>query len=294
MQKERLVIIDAPAILHRAWHALPKLTDKKGQVVNAVYGFTSVFLRLLREFQPTHIAACFDTAAPTFRHRVYKEYKATRLPQPQEFYDQIPLTKEVLRAFNIPVFEKDGYEADDFIGILSHKYHQTDSEIIIVTGDLDALQLVNKKTKIYFLKQGISEIKIYDLAPRQLIDFKALVGDPSDNIPGIEGIGKKTALDLIQKFGGLEAIYQCLETSGNKEIRVGIKKLLREQREKAFLSKKLVTILKEAPKDLTLEIKDWPGPDMEKIKEIFKRLDFQSLLKRLEKTEINPKQNKIF
>lgn len=306
MIKERFLIIDAPAILHRAWHALPKLTDKKGRVINAVYGFISFFLKLLREIKPIYLAACFDTAAPTFRHQLYKDYKATRVSQPQEFYDQIPLTKEILKAFNIPVFEKHGYEADDLIGILSRQNETRNLETIIVTGDLDTLQLVDNKNKVYFLKRGISEIKIYDenlvkeqygLTPKQLIDFKALKGDPSDNIPGVKGIGKKTAFELVQRFGSLEGIYQYLEKCSNidsKEIRPEVKKLLIEQKDQAFISKKLITILKEPPKDLTVEIKPWPGPNNEEVKEIFKQFGFKSLLERLKKVEINPKQSSIF
>jgi DNA polymerase-1 len=305
MKQDKFVIIDAPAILHRAWHALPKLTDRMGRVINAVYGFTSVFLKILRELQPTYLAACFDTAAPTFRHKIYKEYKATRKPQPQEFYDQIPLVKEALKAFNVPIFEKNGYEADDLIGVLS-QCKKENSETIIVTGDLDTLQLVDKKTKVYFLRQGISGVKIYDenlirqkygLEPYQLVDFKALRGDPSDNITGVKGIGKKTATELIQRFGSLEGIYQFLEnshTANSSEIKPGVKKLLIEQKEQAFLSKKLLTILKEKPKDLVVEIGVWPGPNLDEVEEIFKNLGFKSLLERLKKVEVNPRQETIF
>jgi len=307
MEKEKFIIIDTPAILHRAWHALPKLTDKTGRVVNAVYGFSSVFLKILREFRPTFIAACFDTPAPTFRHQVYKEYKATRLPQSKEFYDQIPLVKEVLQAFNVSVFEKEGYEADDLIGILVYKYQHLVPEIIIITGDLDALQLVNNRVKVYFLKQGISEVKIYDekevearygLSPQQLVDFKALRGDPSDNIPGVPGIGEKTAQDLIRRFGSLEAVYQhladCEQGARECEIKNNVRKLLNEEKERAILSKKLVTILKEAPKDFVFEVKSWSGPNIEKVEEVFNNFGFKSLLERFKKNEINPKQNTIF
>ncbi len=302
-KRKRLIIIDCNSIIHRAFHAIPPLATKKGELVNAVYGFTSVLLKLLRELQPVYIAACFDTAAPTFRHQAYKEYKANRVRQPQEFYDQIPLAKEVLQALNIPFFEKDGYEADDLIGILTKTYYRPEIEIVIVTGDLDTLQLVDQKTRVYFLHQGVSGVKIYDenqvksrynLGPQQLLDFKALVGDPSDNIPGIKGVGKKTALELIKRFGSLEAIYEYLEKDDVSEIKEGIKKLLIKQKESAFLSKQLVAIIKEPPQNLFLEIKIWPGPNSQKVMNTFKQLGFKSLAERFQKQKINPGQTKIF
>jgi DNA polymerase-1 len=291
MSDSKFIIIDGPAVLHRAWHALPKLTDPKGRVISAVYGFTSLLLKLLREYQPQYLAVAFDTPAPTFRHQVYKEYKATRVPQPQEFYDQFPIVKDILKTFGIKILEKEGFEADDLIGALVKKSSLNN---LIVTGDLDTLQLINQKTKVYFLRQGISEVKIYDqeavknrfgLSPEQLIDFKALRGDPSDNIPGARGIGEKTALALIQKFGSLENIYQHVN-----EIKESIRKLLIEQKEQIFLGKKLVTIKSDISEIDSLENYRLEKIDQEKIKQKFEELGFKSLIKRLEKNQ-NEKQN---
>lgn len=294
-QNQKFIIIDAPAILHRAWHALPRLTDPKGRPISAVYGFASLLLKLIREYQPEYIAAAFDTPAPTFRHQEYKEYKATRIPQPQEFYDQIPIAKELLQTLEIPILEKDGYEADDFIGTLTKISPFSN---LIVTGDLDTLQLVNQNTNVYFLKQGISEIKIYDqeaiekrykLKPEQLIDYKALRGDLSDNIPGVRGIGEKTALSLIQKFGSLEKVYENIE-----KLPPTIKKLLLEQKEEAFLSKKLVTIKSDLPIVNQMEKYKFKKINQEKVINYFQKLGFKSLIQRLEKDKSLTQQSKLF
>ena len=292
---KKFVIIDAPAVLHRAWHALPRLTDPRGRAISAVYGFASLLFKLLREYQPKYIATAFDTPAPTFRHQEYKEYKATRIPQPKEFYDQIPVTKELLKILEIPVLEKDGYEADDFIGTLTKI---SPASNLIVTGDLDTLQLINPNTAVYFLRQGISEIKVYDqkaveerygLKPEQLIDYKALRGDPSDNIPGVRGIGEKTALSLIQKFGSLEKIYENIE-----ELSATTKKLLLEQKEMAFLSKKLVTIKSDLDLVQELEKYQFKKINQEKVKEFLQKLGFKSLIQRLEKDTLKTQQRALF
>lgn len=299
----KFIIIDGPAVLHRAWHALPKLTDPNGRVISAVYGFVSLLLKLLREQKPGYVAVAFDTPAPTFRHQAYKEYKATRVAQPQEFYDQFPIIKNLLTTFGIKVLEKDGFEADDLIGALAKK---SSLDNLIVTGDLDTLQLVNPKTQVYFLRQGISEIKIYDqeavknrydLVPEQLIDFKALRGDPSDNIPGARGIGEKTALVLIQKFGNLEQIYQHLkdcEKGENCQIRDSVKRILLEQKEQIFLGKKLVTIKLDIEGVDQIEQYRLVKADYEKVKKMFEELGFQSLIKRLEKEGPEEKQRALF
>lgn len=302
----KLVLIDAQAVLHRAWHALPKLTDSQGRVVNALYGFSSLLLKLINEQKPDYLAVAFDTQAPTFRHQEYKEYKAGREKQPPEFYDQIPLTKTVVNAFDIPVFLKEGFEADDLIGaiIQSQKKKNPEIESLIVTGDLDLCQLVDLKTSIYYLRQGLSQIKIYDLKavkerfelePKQLIDFKALRGDPSDNIKGMEGIGPKTALNLIKNFKNLDNLYKHLEICFKNEKQCQIKQPLAERlwknREQVFRDKKLVTIEKNIP-GLDLEKVRRKNLDYEKIKKVFEKFGFKSLIKRLE--IFNPKKQKLF
>jgi len=286
-KKKRLIILDSNSIIHRAFYALPLLKTKKGELVNAVYGFFLVFFKAIKEFQPDYIAACFDFPAPTFRHKEYKEYKITRPPTPKDLALQIPKIKEILKAFNVPIFEKEGFEADDIIGTISERFQ---GEKIILSGDLDTLQLVDKNTKIYLLKTGVKNTILYDeklvgekyqgLKPEQIVDFKALKGDPSDNIPGVEGIGEKTAIDLIQKFNNLEGVYQNLE-----KIKPKLREMLIQQKEKAFFSKMLAKIKRDVPIDFNLEKCEWGKYQKEKIAQIFRELEFKTLIKRLE--EIN-------
>jgi DNA polymerase-1 len=293
--KKTFLIIDGNALVHRAFHALPPLSTKEGKLINAAYGFTSVLIKILKDLKPSYAAVAFDTAAPTFRHKEFKEYKAQRIKQPQEFYDQFPMVKEVLKAFNIPVFEKEGYEADDIIATVCRKNEETDKSIenIILTGDLDTLQLVDDKTKVLSFKKGISETILYDEAkikevfgmePKQTIDFKALRGDPSDNIPGVKGIGEVTAKELIQKFGSVEGIYRGLR---GKEagIREKLAELLEKSEEIAESAKDLVTLRKDAPIDFKLKDARIGAYDTQKISKIFEKLEFRSLLKRLSNSE---------
>ncbi|OGZ33873.1 MAG: hypothetical protein A3I88_01165 [Candidatus Portnoybacteria bacterium RIFCSPLOWO2_12_FULL_39_9] len=284
-----LVLIDGNALLHRAYHALPPLKTKKGELVNAVYGFFSVLLKFLKELKPDYSAVAFDVAGPTFRDLEYKEYKAKRKKPPQELYDQIPRIKEIVKAFNIPIYEKQGFEADDIIGTIIQKTQdrRPKTEIIVVTGDLDALQLVNDKTKIYILRKGIKDTAIYDkkaiverygLEPKQIIDFKGLKGDPSDNIPGVPGIGEKTAIELLKRFKSLENLYKKID---QEEIDPKLKARLLEYKEQAFFSQYLATIKKDAPIDFDLVKCQWKKFDKKTIIELFEDLDFKSLIKRL-------------
>lgn len=296
-EKKRLIIIDSNSVIHRAFHALPPLTTKKGELVNAVYGFLLVFLKAIREFQPDFIAATFDFPAPTFRHQKFKEYKAKRPPAPEELYQQIPRVKEVLKTFNVPVFEKEGFEADDIIGTIAKlapkKQVLPKIETIILSGDLDSLQLVDPKTKVYALRKGVKDTILYDevlvkekyqgLSPQQLVDFKALRGDPSDNIPGVRGIGEKTAIQLIRDFNSLENLYREIEekTEKSKEIKLAVREKLINGKEQAFLSKTLAQLDQNAPIDFNLEKCQWGKYDKEKVIEIFKNFDFKSLMERL-------------
>lgn len=297
MNKKYLIIIDSNSIIHRAYHALPPLTTKKGEMINAVYGFLLVFFKIIKEFHPDYIVACFDYPAPVFRHRKFKAYKAKRPPVPRELYEQIPKVKKILEAFNVPIFEKKGFEADDLIGTISSlvNTHFGSSEIenIILTGDLDMLQLVNKNTKIYLLKKGVKETILYDenlvekkyqgLKPKQLADFKALKGDPSDNIPGVKGIGEKTAINLLQEFSTIENLYRNLKknTEKTKKINQKLKELLLTQKKQAFLSKTLAKIEKKIPIDFNLKKYQFKNHDKEKIIKIFHEFEFQSLIKNL-------------
>ncbi|MFH1461197.1 MAG: 5'-3' exonuclease H3TH domain-containing protein [Patescibacteria group bacterium] len=288
---KKLILIDSNALIHRAYHALPDLKTKQGRLVNAVYGFISILFRMIQDLKPDYLAATFDLAGPTFRDLKYQDYKAKRIKPPQEFYDQIPLIKELVKALNIPIYEKQGFEADDIIGtIVSQVENRPPAggiKNIIITGDLDVLQLVNQQTQVYTLKRGITDIAIYDikavkerygLKPEQMIDFKGLKGDPSDNIPGVPGIGEKTAIDLIKKFGSLEKLYQKLQES---DLNPKLKARLLEYKDQAFFSRELVTIRKDVPISFDLEKSSWGKFNQIKVIKLLKKLEFQSLIKRL-------------
>ena len=296
--KKRLIVIDGNAIVHRAFHALPPLKTKKGELVNAIYGFLLAFFRAIKEFEPDYVVATFDFPAPTFRHKKYKLYKATREKAPDELYEQIPKIKEVLESFNIQVLEKQGFEADDLIGTIAdlapRKQIHPEIETIILTGDLDALQLVNKNTKVYALRKGVKDTVLYDkekvkekydgLVPEQLVDFKALRGDPSDNIPGVTGVGEKTAITLIKEFKSLDNLYQELRdnTKKAKEIKESLRKKLLDYKEQAFVSKMLAQIKKDVTIDFDLEKNLWGSYNKDKVIKIFENYEFKTLIARLE------------
>lgn len=294
-QKKKLVLIDANAIVHRAFHALPPLTSPSGEPTNAVYGFTTILLRILRELKPDYVVAAFDTPKPTFRHKAYKEYKATRVKAPDELYLQIPKVKEVLVAFGVSIFEKEGFEADDIIGTAVHcvQKQNPDTEVTIVTGDMDTLQLVGPETKVWTMRKGVSDTVLYDekavqarfrVGPEFLPDYKGLRGDPSDNIPGVKGIGEKTASDLLAPYGTLEKLYQALE-NGKLLAREAVKEKLRQGKKDAFFSRELATIRKDAPVDFGLEkISRVTERRDHAIEKLFRDLGFFSLLKRLKET----------
>ena len=289
---KKLVLIDGNALVHRAYHALPKLTTKKGELVNAVYGFISILLKVLNDLKPDYVAATFDLAGPTFRHEEFKDYKATRVRAPQELYDQLSRVKQVLTALNVPIYEQQGFEADDVIGTLARQASEErkeDVETIIVTGDLDTLQLVNEKVKVYTLKKGINDTILYDektvrgrygLSPEQMPDFKGLKGDPSDNIPGVPGVGDKTAADLLKEYVTIENLY---ENVGLLPQKIGDK--LEEYKEQAAFSKYLATIKTDVPVKLDLPKCELHDYNFENVKRLFEELEFFSLLKRLPSNE---------
>jgi len=296
--KKRLLVIDGHSLLHRAFHALPSLTTKKGELVNAIYGFLLILFRAISQFQPDFVVATFDFPAPTFRHEKFKEYKATRPKIPPDLSQQIPKIKEILKTLNIPIFEKKGFEADDIIGTIAklapRKQVIPEIETIILSGDLDTLQLVDNFTKVYTPKKGIKETILYDrdkiqerygLLPSQLVDLRALKGDSSDNIPGIPGIGQKTAILLLQKFGNIENLYQELEKNSEKaqNLKPRIKNLLLKYKETAFFSKALAEINKNVRLDFDLKKCNWKSYNKEKVIQLFKELEFNSLISRLPK-----------
>jgi len=294
VDKKKLIVIDANAVIHRAFHALPPLSTKKGELVNAVYGFLLVFLKAVKEFEPDFIVAAFDFPAPTFRHKKYKLYKATREKAPQELYDQIPKIKEVLKAFNVKVLEKQGFEADDLIGTVAKQAKKRQIsppiETVILTGDLDALQLVDKNTKVYALRKGVKDTVLYDkdqvkekmqgLVPNQVVDYKALRGDPSDNIPGVGGIGEKTAVDLLLRFGTLDNVYKQVKNN-SQEIRPAVREKLENQKDQAMVSQMLAQINQDVPLDFSLKDSVWGAYDQDKVIKIFEHYEFKTLIKRL-------------
>jgi len=298
----KLLIIDSNALLHRAFHALPPLTTKKGEPTGAVYGFLLTFFRALNDIKPDFVVATFDTPAPTFRHKQFKEYKAKRPKVPEELTVQIPKIKEVLRVFNIPIFEKEGFEADDLIATIVKKISEEKRypglETYILTGDFDTLQLVDKNTKVYTLGRGVKETVIYDrekvrerfkIKPSQIVDFKALAGDPSDNIPGVPGIGEKTAAQLIEKFGSLENLYKEIERE--KDVKPKIKESLLQNKEQAFFSRILAKTREDVPIDFEIEKCQFGGFDEEKVKSVLERFEFYTLIKRL--SELQREKEKI-
>src|SRR3989339_1896113 len=268
MSDKKFVIIDGNAIVHRASHALPPMTVK-GAMVNAVYGFTSMLLKVLKDLQPDYLAVTFDVAGGTFRHKKYKEYKATRVKADQSLYDQMPLVHQIVEAFGVPIYEKQNYEADDVIGTIIKKVHSSQPIVhsVIVTGDMDTMQLVDDDVNVYGLRKGMSDIvmynpeevkKKYGFGPEFVVDYKALRGDASDNIPGVPGIGEKTATELIQKIGSVEKIYQELENKNSelyKKFSPGIIKKLEAGKENAKMSYELATIHRDVP-DLDFKLDD--------------------------------------
>ena len=258
MKKEKkLVLIDGNALLYRAFYALPPLTNSKGTPTGAVYGFTRMLMKLLQERQPQYIACAFDKGKKTFRHRKFEDYKANRPSMPEELVMQIPLVKEVLEAFRIPIFEDEEYEADDLLGTLAKKGEEKGLRVEILTGDKDVFQIISPSIYILRPKKGITETHLFNeeevkkefgISSSQIVDFLSLAGDSSDNIPGVPGIGPVTAKGLIQKFNTLENLLDNLEELPSKK-----RDLLRKYIPQAKLSKKLATIITTIPLKINLE-----------------------------------------
>ena len=282
---KKLVLIDGHSLAYRAFHALPPtLATSKGELTNAVYGFTSMLLNVLREEKPDYIAVAFDVGR-TFRHEEYPEYKAQREAMPEEMRTQMERIRQVVKAFNIPIFEVEGYEADDVLGTLSRQAAQRGLETLLVTGDTDAFQLVDEHTRVLTSRRRFSDTVVYDktgikarygLEPRQLIDYKALTGDKSDNIPGVRGVGEKTAKRLLQTYGSIEELYKHLD-----EVKGKLRNALEEHKDQVLLAKRLVTIVNDVDIDLNLEACRVGDFDRQRVVELFRELEFRSLLQRL-------------
>ncbi len=285
-QKKKLVLIDGHALAYRAFHALPEdMKTLQGELTNAVYGFTSMLLNVLREERPTHIAVTFDKGF-TFRHDMYPDYKAHRTRMPEEMRSQMERVRQVVETLDIPVFEQEGYEADDLLGTLARQAEEQGVDTLIVTGDMDLLQLVGEHTRVLTSRWRFSDTVTYDLegverrykglVPAQLADFKALAGDKSDNIPGVSGVGEKTAIKLLQQYGSLETIYEHLD-----EVQTRFRKKLEVGRNLAFLSRRLAIIVCDAPVQLNLDACRVRSFDRERVMDLFRELEFRSLVKRL-------------
>ena len=278
---KNLILIDGNSLLNRAFYGMRPLTTRSGTPTNAVFGFVKLLLKLIGDLRPDGLIVTFDLKAPTFRHKMFDGYKATRKPMPDDLVVQVGILKELLRSMRFTLCEKEGYEADDLIGTLSHRFEDTKS--IVITGDRDAYQLVDERTDVYFTKTGVSELlklnaenfaEIVGYAPAQVVEMKALMGDHSDNIPGVPGIGEKTALDLVRRFGGLDGVYAHLD-----EMTPAVRKKLEAGRESAYLSRTLATIDRGVPLDLPPDAGSIHMPFSDEVRAQFVQLEFTSFLK---------------
>ena len=280
---DKFVIIDGNSLINRAFYALPLLSNSRGEFSNGVYGFSNILIKTILEHRPKYIAVALDYGKKTFRNEMYDGYKAKRKPTPEELKSQFPILKNMLENMGIKYIEKSGFEADDIIGTLVKSF---DTENIIITGDKDSLQLINKNTNVWLTKKGISEVKVmdekalmdeYGLIPRQIIDLKSLMGDSSDNIPGVAGVGEKTALNLITKYSDLDGVYNNLN-----ELKGSLLEKLKIDKEKAYLSKQLATIKLDVPLDATLQDFEYKFPFSKNVYDFFKQYEFNTLLKKID------------
>ena len=283
---KKLIVIDGNSLANRAFYAIPILSNSKGVITNAVYGFTNMLMRIIKQEQPDYLAVAFDVSRKVFRHEQYADYKAQRKGMPEELRGQMDLIKDVLRAMNIAIYEKEGYEGDDVIGSMVRWAEGQDIHSIIITGDKDSLQLISDKTSVFLTKKGISELakydaaalkEEYDLVPDQIRDLKGLMGDASDNIPGVPGVGEKTALKLLHQYGTVEELYRHLDDFNGKKL--GDK--LRENEAQAFMSKELATIFCQVPLDFNEETLARHAFDVPLLTALYKELELRSLLNEL-------------
>ena len=317
MKSKKLILFDAHAIIHRAYHALPEFTTSAGEPTGALYGLSAMLLKIIGELKPDFMVACFDLPGPTHRHGAYEAYKAGRAKIDDNLILQLERAKDVFTAFGIPIYSHPGFEADDIIGtivntIQNSKFKNQNVEIIIASGDMDTLQLVdNKKVQVYTLKKGVNDTILYDekkvverfgFSPKLLVDYKGLRGDPSDNIAGVRGIGEKTATSLIRTFGTVENIYKALKKNNYDYRKAGIservKNLLIENEKEALFSKTLATIRTDAPIHFVLPPEWAKNLELEKLLDLFNKLEFRTMGDRvkqmLEKSDIVPKTTDDF
>lgn len=282
---KKLVLLDSNSLINRAFYAIPALTDSKGRYTNAVYGFVSMLVRIIKELKPTHMVAAFDLKGPTFRHTMYENYKAMRKPMPEELASQLPLLKDLLQAMNITIAELEGYEADDIIGTLARK---TPFDTVVVSGDRDTLQLIGDTTRVWYTRKGISNVEELDLislkekgfTPKMIVEMKSLMGDSSDNIPGVTGVGEKTAISLLEEYGSLDTIYENIDSIKGK-----LREKLINSKSLAYLSYKLATIDDNVPIDTNPDNYTFNYPLPIKAKDMLMNLEIRSLVARLDYEE---------
>ncbi|HIP21573.1 MAG TPA: hypothetical protein EYG72_01270 [Candidatus Pacebacteria bacterium] len=315
--KKRIVLLDSHAIIHRAYHALPEFQTRDGKPTGALYGLSAMIISIISQLKPDYLIACYDLPKPTFRHLAYSEYKGGRKKTDENLVDQLKESYDIYSAFGIPTYSKEGFEADDLLGTFAEELKKDkDNEIIIASGDMDILQLVDKEqVKVYTFKKGIKDTVVYneksviekmEFEPKYIIDYKGLAGDPSDNIPGIQGIGAKTATKLITNFGHIEEVYTALEKDEQQFLDIKITKriigLLKDNEAEAYFSKELATIKVDVDIEIPkLEKTFLDNLDFSKTGEIFRKLEFRGLDERLkkslgiktEKDEINNSSVKI-
>ncbi|MGE5630006.1 MAG: DNA polymerase I [Caulobacteraceae bacterium] len=286
MKNEKFIIIDGNSLMHRAFYAMPKLTNSKGFHTSVIYGFVNMINKIIEEYQPVYLGIAFDRKAPTFRHLEYTEYKAGRQKMPEEMAEQIQPLKEVIAAMNIKQVELDGFEADDIIGTITRHCDELGVPALIVTGDRDALQLISDNVHTLITKKGISEMdeydasklnEVYGLTPPQIVDLKGLMGDASDNIPGVPGVGEKTALDLIHQYGTVEEVLANASDIKKNKVRENIE----NNKEQAIFSKKLATIVRDVPIDFKIEDYTLQEADSEKLYTLFSEFEFKSLIEKM-------------
>ena len=292
-----LVLLDAHAIIHRAYHALPEFMSSGGEPTGALYGLSNMLMKIISDLKPDYIVACYDLPQKTFRHIAYDAYKAGRAKADEGLISQIKSSRKIFEAFNVPIYDAPGFEADDVLGTIVEKFtNDKNIKIIIASGDMDTMQLIDKeKVQVYTLKKGINDTILYDeekvierfhFKPELLPDYKGLRGDPSDNIIGIKGIGEKTATDLIINFGTIEEIYKKLKKDEKSFKDKGVSdrmiELLKNNEEEALFSKTLAKIRTDAPIDFKLPEKTfWDSADLDKVEKVFSEFEFRSLLSRV-------------
>ena len=286
------MLIDGPSLVYRGYFALPPLTTSDGALVNAVFGFLQIVLRGMQDLKPDYAIVSFDLGRPQFRFDAYPEYKAGRPSMPDDLRSQFPIVRELVTMMGMPIRELAGYEADDVIGSLALKAAAEEVDTYIVSGDLDGLQLVNDRIRLLTTRMGVAATVIYDeakvqerygLRPDQMLDYKALKGDTSDNIPGVPGVGEKTAITLLQQFGSLDGLYERLD-----EVKGKLRDRLAEHRESAFLSRQVGRIVTDLPVALELESARTGRYDRRAMAQRFRELEFRSLIDRLPPSSIAP------